>query len=169
MAAAILSEAIGTSAALTGIRVPHLAKREENPMPVSEIQRTELVNRLVNAIGEESTETLMQCILPDGRDQLATKEDLKAVEAGLRMESADVRGAFAKLRSEFAELKGEFAELKGEFAELKGEFAELRAEFAELRAYIDSSLAKQTRLNVMMFASFLVANWGVMLPFLIAS
>ena len=131
-------------------------------MPVSEIQRTELVNRLVNAIGEESTETLMQCILPDGRDQLATKEDLKAVEAGLRMESADVRGAFAKLRAEFAELKGEFAELKGEFAEL-------RAEFAELRAYIDSSLAKQTRLNVMMFASFLVANWGVMLPFLIAS
>jgi len=162
MAAATLWGAIGTSTALTGIRVPHLAKREENPMPVSEIQRTELVNRLVNAIGEESTETLMQCILPDGRDQLATKEDLKAVEAGLRMESADVRVAFAKLRTEFAELKGEFAELKGEFAEL-------RAEFAELRAYIDSSLAKQTRLNVMMFASFLVANWGVMLPFLIAS
>lgn len=107
-------------------------------MPVSEIQRTELVNRLVTVIGEEPTETLMQCILPEGRNQLATKNDLRVLETTLR----------------------------GEFAEHR---AENRAEFAELRAYIDSSLAKQTRLNIMMFAGFLLANWGLVLPFLIAS
>ena len=46
-------------------------------MPVTEIKRRELVNRLVATIGEESTETLMQCLLTEGRDQLATKDDLK--------------------------------------------------------------------------------------------
>ena len=43
---------------------------------VSEIERTELVNQLVATIGEGPAETLMNCVLPDGRDQLATKEDL---------------------------------------------------------------------------------------------
>ncbi len=47
-------------------------------MPVTEIERRELVNRLVATIGEEPTETLMQCLLTEGRDQLATKDDLKA-------------------------------------------------------------------------------------------
>ena len=72
-------------------------------MPVSEIERTELVNRLVAAIGEESTETLMKCILPDGRGQLATKDDLNALKA-------ETRGEFAEFR---AETRGEFAEMRG--------------------------------------------------------
>ena len=125
-------------------------------MPVSEMQRTELVNRLVTVLGEEPTETLMQCILPDGRDQLATKDDLKVLESTLRGELSEFK----------AEVRGEFADLRGEFAEHR---AENRAEFAELRAYIDSSLAKQTRLSIMMFTGFLLTNWGLVLPFLIAS
>lgn len=63
-------------------------------MAVSEIERTELVSRLVSVTGEAPTETLMKCILPEGRDQLAIKNDLKALET--------------ELRGEFAELKGEF-------------------------------------------------------------
>jgi len=55
-------------------------------MPVTEIQRTDLINRLVEVLGEERTETLMQCILPEGRDQLATKDDLKTLETTLRSE-----------------------------------------------------------------------------------
>ena len=47
-------------------------------MPVTEVERRELANRLVGMIGEESAETLMQCLLTDGLDHLATKEDLKA-------------------------------------------------------------------------------------------
>ena len=45
-------------------------------MPVTEIERSELVNKLVATIGKETTVTLMKCILPDGHDQLATKSDL---------------------------------------------------------------------------------------------
>lgn len=71
-------------------------------MPVTEMQRTDLINRLVEVLGEERTETLMQCILPEGREQLATKDDLKLLENTLRSES-----------------KGEFAELRGKLAELR--------------------------------------------------
>ena len=45
-------------------------------MPVTEIERSELVNKLVATIGKETTVTLMKCILPDGHDLLATKSDL---------------------------------------------------------------------------------------------
>lgn len=55
-------------------------------MAVTELERTELANRLVQAIGTEATETLMQCIVPEGRDQLATKDDLRVLGAELRAE-----------------------------------------------------------------------------------
>ncbi len=53
-------------------------------MAVTEIERTELANRLVAVIGKEATETLMNCIIPEGRDQLATKDDLKVLSAELK-------------------------------------------------------------------------------------
>ena len=76
-------------------------------MTVSEIERTELVNHLVATIGKEPTETLMKCILPDGREQLATKSDL-----------------------------------------------------AELRGYVDSALAKQTRLYIATMSGFMLTIWA---------
>ncbi len=79
-------------------------------MPVTEVQRTELVNGLLKVLGEERTETLMQCILLEGRDQLATKDDLKALEI--------------KLRGEFAEFKSEIrTELRTELAKMTRQFA----------------------------------------------
>ncbi|MCY4134710.1 MAG: hypothetical protein OXG30_07320 [bacterium] len=62
-------------------------------MAVTELERTELANRLVQAIGTEATETLMQCIIPEGRDQLATKDDLRVLGAELR---ANVDSSLAK-------------------------------------------------------------------------
>lgn len=61
-------------------------------MAVTEIEHTELANRLVLAIGKEATETLMNCIIPEGRDQLATKDDLRVLSAELRGEMAELRG-----------------------------------------------------------------------------
>lgn len=55
---------------------------------VSEIERTELVNQLVATIGEGPAETLMKCVLPDGRDKVATKDDLQVLAAELRAEMA---------------------------------------------------------------------------------
>jgi hypothetical protein len=55
---------------------------------VGEIERTELVNQLVATIGEGPAETLMKCVLPEGRDQVATKDDLRVLSAELRAEFA---------------------------------------------------------------------------------
>ena len=55
---------------------------------VGEIERTELVNQLVATIGEGPAETLMKCVLPDGRSQVATKDDLTVLSAELRAEIA---------------------------------------------------------------------------------
>ena len=83
-------------------------------MAVTELERTELANRLVQAIGTEATETLMQCIIPEGRDQLATKDDLRVLGA-------------------------------------------------ELRAYVDHSLAKQTRLIMTTMVGFMLTIWITLL------
>ena len=51
---------------------------------------------------------------PIDYSQLATKQDLAAIDARL---TGDMR----QLRAEFGQLRGEFAELRGEFAELRGD------------------------------------------------
>ena len=132
-------------------------------MPVTEIQRTELINRLVEVLGEERTETLMQCILPEGRDQLATKGDLGVLKSDLKVLETTLRGEF---KDEFAKVWVEFANLRGELAEHK---AETKAGFANLRAYIDSALAKYHRQHTFMLVGFVVSNWATMVPLILAT
>ena len=55
---------------------------------VGEIERTELVTQLVAAIGEEPTESLIKCVMPEGRGQVATKDDRRVMSAELRAEIA---------------------------------------------------------------------------------
>ena len=112
-------------------------------MAVTEIERTELANRLVSAIGREATETLMNCIIPEGRDQLAAKDDLDVLES--------------TLRGEFAAFKGE---MRSEFAAFKGE---MRSEFAEFKGEINLALAKQTRMYLTTLAGFMLTTWGALI------
>ena len=148
--AGTVGDAIGTGIAHTATGFPSHQQRKETQMPVTEIERNHLVNRLVTVIEEEATETLMKCILPDGRDQVATKDDLKALET--------------TLRAEFAEFR---AEATGYRAENQGEFAQIRGEIAQLRGYVDSVLARQMRLYVAILAGFMVTNWGMLIPILL--
>ena len=149
---------------------------------VSEIERTELVNQLVAAIGEGPAETLMKCVLPDGRNQLATKDDLRVLSAematkddlrvlsaematkdDLRVLSAematkeDLRALGAELRAEF---RAEFA-TKDDLKVLRAEMAtkeDLKALATELRA----EFAKQTRMYLMVLTAFVVPIWAAM-------
>lgn len=158
-------------------------------MAITEMERQDLVQGLIDTFGEERTETLMKCILPEGWDQLATKQDVELAEERLRAELGELRGEFGEkfgeLRGEFGELRGEFGEkfgelrgemgelrgefgekfgeLRGEFGELRGEmgglrgeFGELRGEFKELKGYIDSALAKQTRIYLLAVFGFVI-------------
>ena len=153
-------------------------------MAISEAERHTLVTGLIETLGMERTEILMKCILPDGWQHLATKQDVEVADARLRAAFGELRGEFGELRGEFGELRGEFGELRGEFGELRGEFGELKGEFGELRGefgelkgefgelrgelgglkgYIDSALAKQTRTYMLALVGFAVTIWLTLL------
>ena len=163
-------------------------------MAVTEVERHDLVQGLIDTLGEERTEILMKCILPEGWDQLATKQDVELAGERLRAEFGErfgemraefgekfgeLRGEFGEkfgeLREEFGGLRGEFGELRGEFGEkfgglsgefgekfggLSGEFGELRGEVKELKGYIDSALAKQTRIYLLAMVGFAIMVWA---------
>ena len=148
-------------------------------MAVTEVERHSLVQGLIDTLGEERTEILMKCILPEGWDQLATKQDVELAGERLRAELGEKLGElsgefnekfgelrgefgekFGELRGEFGELRGEFGELRGEFGGLRGEFGELRGEVKELKGYIDSALAKQTRIYLLAMVGFVIMVWA---------
>ena len=143
-------------------------------MPVTEIERRELVNRLVATIGEESTETLMQCLLTDGRDQLATKDDLKAFATKDDLKEAlkayatkdDLKNYPTKddLRETLKEALKNYA-TKDDLNTLR---LENKAEFASLRSHIDSTMAKQMRIYVAMLVGVMLTIWGSMVVYAVA-
>ena len=120
-------------------------------MAVTEAERHNLVQGLIGTLGEERTEILMKCILPEGWDQLATKQDVDFAGERLRGEFGE---KFGELRAEFGE---KFGELRAEFGELRGE---VRGEIKELKGYVDSALAKQTRIYLMAMVGFVVMAWA---------
>ena len=122
-------------------------------MAITEAERHTLVSGLIETLGMERTEILMKCILPDGWQHLATKQDVELAETRLR-------GELSELRGEFGELRGDFGE---QFGELRGDFGQLKGEVGELKGYIDSALAKQTRTYLLALLGFAVTVWVTML------
>jgi len=79
-------------------------------MAIDEIERTEMVQKLIDTLGEKPAATLMKCVYPDGVDFLATKDDLAALEE-------------------------------------------------RMRGYVDSALARQTRMLMVTMAGFMLTVW----------
>ena len=133
-------------------------------MAITEAERYALVGGLIEMLGEERAETLMKCVLPEGWEHLATKQDVELAGERLRGEFSELRGGirgdFGELRGEFGELRGEFGELRGEFGELRGE---LRGELAGLRGHIDSALARQARTYLFALMGFALTIWVTLL------
>ena len=135
-------------------------------MAITESERYQLVEGLIEVLGMERAETLLKCVLLEGREQLATKQDLEVVDARLRGEFGE---RFGELRGEFGTLRGEFGErfgeLRGEFGTLRGEFGE---RFGELRGYIDSTQAKQARIYLLTVLGLAVTVWvAVLVPLIL--
>ncbi|WP_420438521.1 hypothetical protein [Candidatus Poriferisodalis sp.] len=79
-------------------------------MAIDEIERTEMVQKLIDTLGEAPAATLMKCVYPDGTDFLATKDDIAASDA-------------------------------------------------RMRSYVDSALARQTRMLMVTMAGFMLTIW----------
>ncbi len=130
-------------------------------MSTNDKARLELHRRLEEVLGAEEASTLMSHIPPVTWDQVATKDDLRALEASLRSEisvsASGLRAEMADLRTEMAELRTELrtdmadlrTELRTDMADLRTDMADLRTELhtgtATLRADISNAITRQTR------------------------
>lgn len=141
-------------------------------MAVTEAQRAGLVQALIATIGEEPAQTLMNSILPEGRDQLATKADIERHEtmtaAGFALVEAEFVKINAKFDGKFADVDGRFTGVDGQFTRVDGQFEKVNGQFAELRGYLELAMAKQTRTMVYIMAGFALTTWVSMAGVIIA-
>ena len=112
-------------------------------MSTNDKARLELHRRLDSVLGAEEASTLMSHLPPVTWDQVATKEDLRALEANLR---AEISVSASGLRTEMADLRTEMADLR---TEVRTELAGVRTEMAhlrtDLRTEISDAITPQTR------------------------
>lgn len=148
-------------------------------MAVTEAERAGLVQALITTIGEEPAQTLMNSILPEGRDQLATKADIERhetmtaagfalVEAEFVKINAKFDGKFADVDGRFTRVDGQFTGVDGQFEKVNGRFEQVDGHFAELRGYLELAMAKQTRTMVYIMAGFALTTWVSMAGVIIA-
>ena len=147
-------------------------------MPASEEERLALLNRLTETLGADAARTLMESVPPTHWDQIATKDDLRALEERLVHKftaleerfvhkftsefakiNGRVDGEFGELYGELANVRGEVKEVRGEVKEVRGEVRELRGEIKELRGSISLEISKQTRTLVFMLCGFALTVW----------
>lgn len=105
-------------------------------MSTNDKARLELHRRLDSVLGAEEASTLMSHLPPVTWDQVATKEDLRALEANLR---AEISVSASGLRTEMADLR---TEVRTELAGVRTEMAHLRT---DLRTEISDAITRQTR------------------------
>ena len=122
-------------------------------MPASEKKRLALRNRLIEILGEEEAEVLMDSLPPVYWHDLATKDDLEATNKAIEASEERLR----------TEMNGKFAQVEGELANIRGEFAKVDAEFTKMRGDMALQFARQTRTIVFAMMGFAVPTWGAIL------
>ena len=122
-------------------------------MAPSKAQRLQLYEELVKKFGDEPAMTLMESLPPVDWHELATKDDLAALEerVNARFEVVDaridtglggVRGEVAALRVELgARIDTGLAELRGEMSAMNARFEVVDARFDAVGDRIDKGLA----------------------------
>ena len=126
----------------------------------TQAQRAALYTSLVDSMGEEAADTLMDQFPPSGWDQVATKEDLAGVELRLR---AAFTEAIAETNVKLAESRASLVESHGKlvesYAALRVEMHDGFAQAAKERAEIIKSQAKQLYVIVSTIAVATISIW----------
>ena len=108
-------------------------------MPASEEKRLALRNRMIEVLGEEEAEVLMESLPPFDWHQLATKDDIKGTHKAIDALGENLR------------------------TEMDAEFKMLRAEKKEYRGEMALQFAKQTRTMVFTMLGLSLPTWGAIL------
>ncbi len=129
--------------------------------PLGEERRVALINRLIEALGEEEARTLMESLPPVPWHDLATKDDVFLLKD-------DIRASEDRLRTEMhAEFTKVYAELRSIRIETAAEFKTLRAEtgaeFQSVRSEMALQFARQTRTMVFTMLGLAMPTWGAIL------
>ena len=126
----------------------------------TQAQRAALYASLVDSMGEEAADTLMDQLSPSGWDQVATKEDLAGVELRLR---AAFTEAIAETNVKLADSRASLVESHGKlvesYAALRVEMHDGFAQAAKERAEIIKSQAKQLYVIVSTIAVATISIW----------
>ncbi len=154
--------------------------------PIDEKVRWALMRRLIEVLGEEEAETLMDSLPPVVWSQLATKDDLGALEKRLMfaMDSrftefkSETRNEFTEFKSETrneftefkSEIRNEFTEFKSEIrneftefkSEIRGDIGAMKGELTAMEGKWALQLARTTRTVVLSFVGVAVAMLGAM-------
>jgi hypothetical protein len=132
-------------------------------MAAHEEIRYRLQRKLTELVGEEEAAALMASLPPVAWTDLATKDDLTALERNLR---AELRGGLGELRGEISELRGE---LRGEISELRGELhseiGSVRSEIGSVRSEITLAIRGQTFVLLTSMVVMVAAVAGLVLGF----
>ena len=155
-------------------------------MLVGEGQRRALHDRLVEVLGVDQADVLMEHLPPSGWGDVARRSDLDHLERIVRLEMSglrdELRGEIAELRGE---LRGEIAGVRGEIAELRGELrgdvgglrgeigglhgkiGGVQGEMAALRGELHGDLARQTRTVIVGMAAMVASTVGSLVAVLL--
>ena len=129
-------------------------------MAATQAQRAALYTRLVDSMGDEAAETLMDQLPPSGWDQMATKDDLAGVEqrlqASLAVLAAETNAKFAESHTKLVESHaGLLVAMHEGFAQAAKE----RAEIIKAQAEMIKVQAKQLYVIVAAIVAATISIW----------
>ena len=135
-------------------------------MAEGEQERFELLNSLIEVHGEDVARKLMDSLPPFSWDQVATKDDLKALSTAITAKFDQVDAQFTAVAAEFVNLRGEISKVEGnlskEIAGLSREVGKLDSKIGKLDSSFSKKITEQTRVMVLTMAGFSVTVCGAM-------
>ena len=118
-------------------------------MAITHLQRLSMHARLVDIMGQEDAETLMEHLPPVAWDQMATKDDLKASELRILAELAKTNAALLETKGALLETNAALLETNAALGDTRLSFrealAETNADVVELRGDVQLGFARLER------------------------
>lgn len=109
-------------------------------MTINENDRLDLRQELERIFkNPRLAEIAMEAMPPIDYHQLATKQDLAALDT-------KIQGQFARIDGRFAQVEGGFGHVEGRFAQLDGRFAHVEGAMIEMKGELKTDIANNLRM-----------------------